>query len=88
MCGWFGSNGKSCRTEAEYGAPKRPALMIRDKQQPLVAYTPPEHAFPFDSMQGFHVAMERVGFHLGEYECHALLNGFGESAKVPLCVFG
>jgi hypothetical protein len=62
--------------------------MIREKEDPVVTDAPTETPFPFLAVQSLHIALEGIGFHLREYPRNALLNGFGELAKVLLCIFG
>src|SRR6266851_7473458 len=50
-----------------------PRLMIREKEDPVVADPPTENPFPFLALQSLHIALEGIGFHLREYPRNALL---------------
>jgi hypothetical protein len=63
-------------------------LMIDDKQEPVIADTSPKHTLPLAAAQRFHIGLKGVGLHLSKYTRHALLNGFGEAAKVLVGVLG
>jgi hypothetical protein len=60
--------------------------VVCGEENPLITHASSEYAVPFRTVEGLHVAPERVGGHLCENAGHALLNGFRQAAKVSLGV--
>jgi len=59
---------------------------VSREEEAVVAEAPAENLLPLVTLEGLHVALEGIGFHLGENPCDAFLNGLWHIAEVFLGV--